>query len=106
MRRYCLGIAGIVVAATLAGCGDTGVQEGAVPFKGTSTEPFNAMKNEMQKNAKTQAQAKTPEGDAKPATDSKTAEPKPAADSKTAADSKSPGEPKPAGDAKTPGKNE
>jgi hypothetical protein len=98
MRRSCLGIVGIVLAAAFAGCSDTGVQEGPVPFKGTSTEQFNAMKNETQKNVKAQEYAKTPDGDAKPAADSKPAEPKPAADSK-------PAEPKPAADSKPAGKS-
>jgi hypothetical protein len=93
MRRSCLGIVGIVLAAAIAGCGDTGVQEGTVPFKGTSTEQFNEMKNETQKNVKTQAYAKKLEGDAKPAGDTKPADSKPAGDAK-------PADPKPAGDAK------
>jgi hypothetical protein len=94
MRRICLGIAGIVLSV-LAGCSDTSVQEGPVPFKGTSTEPFNAMKNQMQKNvqggtygktgeaakpgadAKTAAPTTTPGSEAKPATDTKPAEKKP-----------------------------
>ena len=51
MRRFCLGFAGIVLVAAVAGCSDTGTQDGQVPFKGTSTEPFNSMKNQMEKKA-------------------------------------------------------
>ncbi len=107
MRRICLGIAGIVMAAMLVGCSDTGVQEGPVPFKGTSTEQFNAGLNEMKK---TQAEsAKKVEGDGKtvetkPAADSKSAAPKPA-ETKPAADSKPAAETKPAGEPKPPNKS-
>ncbi len=93
-------IAGIVLAAALAGCSDPGVQEGPVPFKGTSTEPLNALKNEMKKNATTQAYAFKPDADGKPvhepkAAENKAAEPKPAGDTKPVAETKA-AEPKPA----------
>ncbi|MGP0062185.1 MAG: hypothetical protein ACLQGP_01110 [Isosphaeraceae bacterium] len=83
MRRSCKGIAGIVLAAALAGCSDTGVQEGTVPFKSTNTEPLNAMKNEMKKAAQAQSNEQKP-AESKPAADSKPAESKPATDSKPA----------------------
>jgi hypothetical protein len=112
MRRSCLGIAGILAAATLAGCSDTGVQEGPVPFKGTSTDQFNGMTNQMKKNATSQVDAKKAEGDAKPAdtkpaAESKPADTKPAAESKPAdtkpAGDTNPADTKPAGGAKPPG---
>jgi hypothetical protein len=98
MRRSCLGIVGIVFAAALAGCSDTGVQEGAVPFKGTSTDQFNGMKNQTTKHMQSQDYAKQSDADGK-------AEPgKPAAESKPAgakpADAPKPADAKPAGDAK------
>jgi len=84
MRPFCLSLMGIVLAAGLAGCGETGVQEGSVPFKGTSTEPLNALTNQMKKNAQTQAYTNKPidedavsPADAKPA-DAKPADAKPA----------------------------
>jgi hypothetical protein len=67
MRRACLGIAGLLVTA-LAGCSDTGPQEGTVAFKKTNIEQFTSMKNAMQKNVQTGAYApKAAEG--KPATE-------------------------------------
>ena len=82
MRRICLGFAGAILAV-LAGCSDSGVQDGPIPFKGTSTEPFNAMKNQMAKNVQSQAYATKPAGDTK-----STAETKPATQTKPAAETK------------------
>ena len=104
MRRSRLGIAGIVLAAALAGCGDSGVQEGTVPFKGTNTEPLNAMKNEMKKAAQAQANEQKSEADAKPGANAKPAESKPPADAKPATAEPKPAESKPA-EPKAAGKN-
>ena len=57
MRRYCQGIAGIVLLAAVAACSDTGTQDGKVPFKGTNPEQFNALANQMKKVQAKNAQA-------------------------------------------------
>jgi hypothetical protein len=100
MRRFCWGIAGIILGTALAGCSDTGVKEGPVPFKGTNTEPYNAMKNQMVKGAQTQAFDKKPSpetnpGQSPPTGESKPGESKPVGETKPAGESK-PAESKPA----------
>jgi cell division septation protein DedD len=75
MRRFCQGIAGVVLVAAVAGCSDTGPQDGKVPFKGTSTEGLTSLKNQMSKNANALVQK---ELEANKAKESKPAEAKPA----------------------------
>jgi len=82
MRRFWLGIAGIVLTTAVAGCSDTGVQEGTVPFKGTNTESLNVMKNQMTQDIKAQEYAKkssagSKEGESKAATETKEGASKP-----------------------------
>ena len=56
MRKNLLGIAGATLTAlALSGCGeDPGVEQGSVPFKGTSTESLNALSNQMKNKAQEQ----------------------------------------------------
>ncbi len=94
MCRFCHGIAGIVLVAAVAGCSDPGTQDGKVPFKGTPTEPYNSLTNQMKKNAQIQAQKAEEEAKAKEvksdeppkAKDAKSDEPPKAKDAKPAED--------------------
>jgi hypothetical protein len=83
-----VGIVGVVLGAlALAGCGeDPGIQQGTVPFKGTSTEgALDSLKDEMQKNMRNRPYLKRDDESGKPADASKGAgESKPAAESKPA----------------------
>ncbi len=81
MRRFCYGIAGIVLVAAVAGCSDTGPQDGKVPFKGTPTDSLNSLTDQMKK--KTQSQVQKEEEEAK-AKEAKPAEAKPADEAKPA----------------------
>jgi hypothetical protein len=47
MHRFRSGIAGMVLAVAVAGCGST-VDEGVKPFTPTDTKPFDAISKEMQ----------------------------------------------------------
>jgi hypothetical protein len=83
MRRFCQGIASVVLVAAIAGCSDTGPQEGKVPFRGTSTDGFTSLTNQMKNTAKAQAKKALEEEEAKakeskPAEEAKPAEAKPA----------------------------
>jgi hypothetical protein len=82
MRRFCQGIAGIVLVSAIAACGDTGPQEGKVPFKGTPTEQFNSLSNQMQKNQAKKAEEEAKAKEAKPEETSKGKEAKPEETSK------------------------
>ncbi len=61
MRGNRMGVVGATLAAlVLSGCGeDPGVEQGSVPYKGTSTESLKALSNEMKR--KTQEQVKKDE---------------------------------------------
>jgi len=75
MRRFCSGIAGVVLAFTLAGCGES-EPEGPVQFKATNPAGLDKqldVMSDIQKN-KTYLKKQT---DTKPP-DKKSAEPKPA----------------------------
>jgi hypothetical protein len=73
-----LRIAGIVAAFALAGCSeDSGVTEGAVPFKSGNVEQLAPLKNQMTEIAKAKAYTKRPTGEGKAATESKPEEKKP-----------------------------
>jgi hypothetical protein len=88
MRRRCLpGIVGLVVVTLAsADCGeDPGIQQGPVSFKSTSTEPFNALTDQMKKTTQEKLHTKKSEGDGKPAAEPKAAESRPGAESKPAA---------------------
>jgi hypothetical protein len=78
MRRYCQGIAGIVLLAAIAACSDTGTQDGKVPFKGTNPEQFNALANQMKKVQAKNAQEASKAGETNPEEPSKAQEAKPA----------------------------
>jgi hypothetical protein len=58
MRRLCSGIAGIILAVTFAGCGETTVDEGPKPFKPTDMQPLEPMLKQMQEVQKSKAYTK------------------------------------------------
>jgi len=76
MRRFCSGIAGVVLAATLAGCSES-EPEGPVQFKGTNPPGLDKQLDIMSDIQKNKVYSKK-QTDTKPA-DKKPAEPKPAA---------------------------
>ncbi len=51
MRRSCLGIAGVLLASALAGCGET-KEEGPGAYKGTNSPEIEALSKQMQENMK------------------------------------------------------
>jgi hypothetical protein len=51
MRRFCSGIAGVVLAFTLAGCGET-TTEGPLESKPMDTDAINKLRENMSANAK------------------------------------------------------
>jgi hypothetical protein len=67
MSRFCLGIAGVVLGCSLAGCGDTEVDKGPVGFKPTDTTPFKEMTRQMQESMKRGAYKHKAAPEAKPA---------------------------------------
>jgi hypothetical protein len=70
-----MGIAGALLASTLAGCGDSEPEKGPVQYKGTNSPQIDQLTDVMSKNQKTKVfTAKQPE--AKPA-DKKPGEKKP-----------------------------
>ena len=81
MRRSCLGIAGVLLASALAGCGET-KEEGPIAYKGTETSPAIQELIERQ-NANMKNKSATSKGEEKPAPKKdadKGAEKKPAGD--------------------------
>jgi hypothetical protein len=82
MRRSRLGIAGVLLASALAGCGET-KEEGPVPYKGTDSPAIQELSKQMQENVKNKSI--TTGGSEKPAAKKDTdkdkgAEKKPAGD--------------------------
>ena len=77
MRSFCMGIAGVILAFTLTGCGET-VDEGPVGFKGTTSPAIDALRDNMSKTVKAGDHKKAP-----PVENNKAAEAKPG-DSKPA----------------------
>jgi hypothetical protein len=59
MRRFCMGIAGVILAFTLTGCGET-VDEGPVGFKGTNSPAIDALRDNMSKSVKSGEYTKKP----------------------------------------------
>jgi predicted small lipoprotein YifL len=74
MRRFCSGIAGVVLAFTLAGCGES-PPETPVANKGADIDAINKLRDNMSANAKNKKTWEKPKED-KPA-DKKPAEKKP-----------------------------
>ena len=89
MRRSCLGIAGVLLASALAGCGET-KEEGPVPYKGTDSSAIQEQLKLTSENMKNKAI--TSKGEEKPA-------------AKKEADKDKGAEKKPAGDAAPEKKN-
>jgi len=52
MRRLSLEIAGVVLALTLAGCGDSEKEAGSVPFKASNPAGLEKQLDIMSQNAK------------------------------------------------------
>jgi hypothetical protein len=67
MSRFCLGIAGVVLAFSLIGCGDTEVDKGPMGFKPTDTTPFKEMTRQMQESMQKKSYMKKAVAEAKPA---------------------------------------
>jgi hypothetical protein len=65
--RTMLCLVGMVVALAAFGCGDSGVDEGTVPFKATDTNQFEDMKKQMIGNVKQKSYAKVPPPSTAPA---------------------------------------
>ena len=82
MRRFCLGIAGVVLAVSVAGCGES-ADEGPIAYKGTNS-PEIQKQMEIQaanmKNKSAFSKAEEKPVDKKDKEKEKTAEKKPAAD--------------------------
>jgi hypothetical protein len=57
MHRFRSGIAGIVLAAALAGCGGTTVDEGPKPFTPTDTTALEPLKQQLQESMKKKSYA-------------------------------------------------
>jgi hypothetical protein len=51
MRRVCLGIAGGLLAVSLAGCGEP-TEEGPISYKGTTSPAIEKLRDGMAENAK------------------------------------------------------
>jgi hypothetical protein len=73
MRRFCMGIAGVILAFTLTGCGDT-VDEGPKGFKATTDPSIEALRDQMSKQAKGQDYKKKPAAESTKPADVKAAE--------------------------------
>jgi hypothetical protein len=81
MRRSCLGIAGALLAFSLAGCGESS-EEGPITYKGTDSPAIQQLRDDMAKNAKNKTattKGAEPKPDAKP-TMEKVADKKPSGD--------------------------
>jgi hypothetical protein len=65
-------VGGVVLAFTIAGCGDSPPEEGTVNFKGSNSPEIEALTKRMSDNAKGKVGMKRPvEAASKPGTDSK-----------------------------------
>ena len=51
MRRVCSSIAGVVMAFTLAGCGESPPESGTVPFKATESPAIKGLEKQMAEQA-------------------------------------------------------
>ncbi len=80
MRSFCMGIAGVVLTFTLAGCSET-VDEGPVGFKGSQSPTIEALQKSMSETVKNKEFQKKPATDTKPG-EAKPSEAKPAAEKK------------------------
>jgi hypothetical protein len=60
MCRLCLGIAGVVLASTLAGCGGPDVQMGTAEKTDVTSPGFVQMQNDMKKSLETKSYLKKP----------------------------------------------
>lgn len=60
MSRYRSGILGLALAVALAGCGDSGVQEGPGGFTPTDTKPLDPLADQMKEMMKKKDYNKLP----------------------------------------------
>jgi hypothetical protein len=77
MRRICLGIAGSVLAVSLAGCGEP-TEEGPVSYKGTTSPAIEKLRDNMGENMKNKAATTKGAEDKSAAKKDKDADKKPA----------------------------
>jgi hypothetical protein len=78
MRRICLGIAGSVLAVSLAGCGEP-TEEGPVSYKGTTSPAIEQLRDNMGENMKNKSATTKGAEDKSAAKKDKDADKKPAA---------------------------
>jgi hypothetical protein len=78
-----MGIAGVILAFTLTGCGET-VDEGPKGFKATTDPSIDALRDQMSRQMKTQDYKKKPAAEPTKPADAKPADTKPADTSKPA----------------------
>jgi hypothetical protein len=65
-------VGGVVLAFTLAGCGESPPEAGPIPFKASNSPEIEALTKRMSENAKGKVGMKRPvEAASKPGTDSK-----------------------------------
>jgi hypothetical protein len=81
MRSFCMGIAGVLLAFTLTGCGET-VDEGPHEFKGTKDPSIDALRENMSKTVKAGDHTKRPPPETTKPADTKSTDTK-SADTKT-----------------------
>jgi len=72
-----MGIAGVLLAFTLTGCGET-VDEGPVAYKGTKDASIDALRDQMSKQVKNPDYKKKPAAETTKPADAKPADTKPA----------------------------
>jgi predicted small lipoprotein YifL len=82
MRRSCLGIAGALLAFSLAGCGES-AEEGPVGYKGTDSPAIQDQLKVMTENAKNKSITTKGAEDKSAAKKEKADDKKPAADAAT-----------------------
>jgi hypothetical protein len=83
MRQVRCVVGGVVMAFTLAGCGESPPESGPVEFKATNSPEIDAFAKRMAENAKNKGLTKKPDAATKPS-EAKPGETKPTTDAKAA----------------------
>jgi hypothetical protein len=71
MRQVRWVAGGVVLAFTLAGCGESAPESGTMEFKATNSPEIEAFAKRLSENAKSKGAMKKPEAATKPAADGK-----------------------------------
>jgi outer membrane PBP1 activator LpoA protein len=74
MRRICWVIAGVVLAFTLAGCGESAPEAGPVDYKGTNSAAIDSLRKQMSENMANKNHLKKTQPETKPAPGTKSSE--------------------------------